>query len=188
MTNTMTASINTPSIASLFFLNLYPMSSHELYSDNGFLFFFLNIIIPYDAKSMRGSTTAQIKSTIKLMTPTMMVTKMITPITTGTSLLFTAFTSITPIPGTAKMFSVTMAPPIPPAKLIPICVMTGIKLFLIAWWYKTFFSSAPLARRPELMQEALPRRYSHSPEDYAPLLRMQFPREYLHLLQTIRRV
>ena len=88
--------------------------------------------IPQDARSIRGSTIAQIRSTIRLITPTMIVMKMTVPMTTGTSLLLTALISIEPIPGIAKMFSVTTAPPIVPAKLIPICVTTGIRLFLMA--------------------------------------------------------
>ena len=51
----------------------------------------------------------------------------------GDALDFTAFMSIEPMPGMVKMVSVTMAPPMQPAKLMPTCVMTGTRLLPTAW-------------------------------------------------------
>ena len=66
--------------------------------------------------------------------------------TTGTSRLLTAFMSREPRPGMVKMVSVTMAPPMQPAKLMPTWVMTGTRLLRRAWRLSTRAREAPLER------------------------------------------
>src|SRR4029077_3197187 len=95
---------------------------------------------------MRGSSAAEARSTNRLTATKISETTRTTPCTTGKSRLKIASTTSRPMPGHAKMVSVTTAPPRSWANCSPSRVTIGIAAFLSACPASTRTSLTPLAR------------------------------------------